>query len=75
MEKIKKTGFELTKDEKGQLKGGFLLQTYDASTHLFADNYNCKSSGLGGLGDTNTNCNRCEGCDQHAPGGRDIANP
>ena len=65
MEKILENGLELSKNEKGQLQGGFNLQvSHDAKTQFWADNGNCKG---GGWFDTNTNCNRCSECDQHGP--------
>lgn len=65
MKKSLENGLELSKNEKGQLQGGFNLQLcHDVKTQFGADNGNCKG---GGWFDTNTNCNRCSQCDQHAP--------
>ena len=56
---------ELTQDEKGQLNGGYALQsstTNGMENHFFSDNGNCKGDGWF---DDNVNCSRCAGCDKH----------
>ena len=56
---------ELTQDEKGQLNGGYALQsstTNGMENHVFSDNGNCKGDGWF---DDNVNCSRCAGCDKH----------
>lgn len=56
---------EITRDEKGQLNGGFALQKSSRTpldTNFFSDNGNCKG---GGWFDDNVNCSRCSSCDKH----------
>lgn len=56
---------ELTQDEKGQLNGGYALQsstTNGMENHFFSDNGNCKGDGWF---DDNVNCSRFAGCDKH----------
>ncbi len=60
---------KLTRDELGQLHGGFNLQSsIDVDTNFASKNVNCKG---GGFLDSNVNCNRCSSCGKSSgPGGR-----
>lgn len=51
---------ELTKDEKGLLKGGFKEVNVEVNSNYLSKNENCDS---GGIQDTNTNC-KCKRCDE-----------
>ncbi len=62
MDKDLTKGTPLTQSEKGQLQGGFELQSVSLETRLWSENGNCKG---GGWFDNNVNCNRCSSCDQH----------
>jgi hypothetical protein len=51
---------KLTKDEAGNLRGGFSIQPISVDTNFGASNGNCLG---GGWFDTNTNCSgNCTGC-------------
>lgn len=69
----KKIRQELTQDDKGQLFGGYALQSSSRKgleSQFLGENGNCKG---GGWFDTNVNCNRCASCDQL--GGMDDFQP
>lgn len=60
LQKMKNEQFEkLTQNEAGQLKGGFRSLTAKIRTNIFENSTNCKSGGIGGIGDNNTNCGSC----------------
>lgn len=44
MDKDLTKGTPLSHDEKGQLQGGFQLQSSSFESHFFSDNGNCKES-------------------------------
>lgn len=62
MDKDLTKGTPLPHDEKGQLQGGFQLQSSSFESHFFSDNGNCKGDGWF---DDNVNCSRCSSCDKH----------
>jgi len=65
MEKELELGRKLSRNEKGQLQGGYELQDYyDVRSQLCTTNTNCKG---GGLFDTNTNCGDCSACNGGDP--------
>lgn len=57
---MKEKLIKLTSDEKGQLQGGFCLQSAAdvAKTYLNNKNFNCNNDGVN---DTNINCS-CNAC-------------
>lgn len=50
---------ELTRDEKGLLKGGFKEVNVEVNSNYHSKNENCDN----GIEDTNTNC-KCKRCDE-----------